>query len=179
MTGDETRPDLVRRLRAGDPAAAEELDREYRAHLVRFCFGYLRSVDEAEDAVQDVFAKLWKADALPQSLRAWLYTVARNHCLNALRGRGRRPDAKPMPSDMELVASCTGLPTRLVRQEEYGRIERLVADLSEAERELIRLRYGEDLSREEIAQVLELPVSTVKSRLFETMKKLRQRAEGS
>lgn len=169
----ENDPDLLNQLRSGAPGAAEAFDRTYRAGLVRFANGYLRSLDEAEDAVQDVFAKVWKTEHSPDNLRVWLYAVTRNHCLNLLRGKGRRPDAVPMRSDIELAASCTGQPTRIARIEEYQRIERLVSALSDREREILRMRYGEELSRDEIATILEVPVSTVKSRLFEVMKKLR------
>ena len=161
----------------GQSLDPNELDNRYRAALVRFCTGYLTSQEEAEDAVQEVFAKACAAQAVPHNMRAWLYTVARNQCLNLLRSRGRRLVTTPMPSDIELAASCTGQVTGLLRREEYQHLQRLLQSLSSAERELIRLRYGEDLSRGEIAEVLELPESTVKSRLFETLKKLRGRAD--
>lgn len=176
MSEEDVTPSLVRRLRAGDAEAAERLDRLFRAGLVRFCVGYLGSVDLAEDAVQEVLAKAWKSDVVPERFRVWLYTVARNHCLNVRRGLGRRRDGGVLPTDVEIAASCTGMVTRLARREEVVRIERLVAALSESQREIIRMRYGEDLSREEIAEILELAPSVVKSRLYEAMKTLRARA---
>ncbi len=176
MSGADDTGDLVRRLRAGDETAAEALDRAHRPALVRFCAGYLGSVDEAEDAAQEVLAKLWRADAVPERFRAWVYTVARNHCLNLRRGRARRRDAEPLRSDVELFRTVSGAATRLVRREEAARIAALVASLGEAEREVVRMRYGEELSRDEIAEVLGVPTSVVKSRLYEAMKKLRARA---
>ena len=65
MSPDDQTEGLVRRLRAGERDAAEELDRRFRADLVRFCTGYLGAVDEAEDAVQDVFAKVSALQEIP------------------------------------------------------------------------------------------------------------------
>ena len=70
---------------------ARSLERLHRSAVLRFCLGYLGSEAEAEDAVQDVFARALEVEERPQNLRVWLYTVARNHCLNLLRTRARRP----------------------------------------------------------------------------------------
>lgn len=175
MSADEPTEVLVARLRSGDATAAERLDRRYRPALVRFCTGYLGSPDEAEDATQEVFAKVWRSPAVPERFRPWLYTIARNHCLNRLRGRERRKDLDLLRSDVELVQSQTGLASGLARREEAARVARLVASLSVPEREVLRLRYAEELTREEIAEIVGVPPSVVKSRLYEAMKKLRTR----
>jgi RNA polymerase sigma-70 factor (ECF subfamily) len=167
-------PALIVRLRAGDRAAGELLERLYRRDLTRFCAGYLGAADQAEDAVQDVFCKVLAAETVPESFRSWVYRIARNRCLDLLRGRARRRDDQALPSESAAAEELTGHLTRLVRQEQHSRLRQLVAALPATQREILRLRYVEGLSRQEIADVLELPESIVKSRLFEGLERLRQ-----
>jgi RNA polymerase sigma-70 factor (ECF subfamily) len=142
--------------------------------VLRFCWGCLGSREEAEDAVQEVFCKVLAAEQVPDRFRPWLYRIARNHCLNMLRDKARRKDDRVLPSDSRLDAATTGNLTRLVKRELRSRIAHLLAALPAAYREVLQLRYAEGLSRAEIAEVLELPESVVKSRLFEGLKKLRE-----
>lgn len=167
-------PSLIGRLRAGDCAAGELLEQLYRRDLLRFCAGYLGQVEQAEDAVQDVFCKVLAAETVPESFRSWIYRIARNRCLDLLRGRARRRDDQPLPSESVAAAELTGHLTRLVRKELRSRLRQLVAGLPASQREILRLRYVEGLSRQEIAEVLEIPESVVKSRLFEGIERLRQ-----
>ncbi len=85
-------PSLVGKVRAGDAQAGVLLDQLYRQVMIQFCWGHLGSVEEAEDAVQEVFCKVLKATEVPDNFRAWLYKIARNHCLNVRRGYARRRD---------------------------------------------------------------------------------------
>ena len=167
-------PSLVAKLRAGDAEAGALLNELYRQAMIRFCWGYLGKVEEAEDAAQTVFCKVIEATEVPNNFRAWLYKIARNHCLNVLRGRARRRDDRALPSESRLAADSTGNLTRLVRQELRSRIVHLLGALPASQREALRLRYAEDLSRAEIAYVLDIPESVVKSRLFEGLKTLRE-----
>jgi RNA polymerase sigma-70 factor, ECF subfamily len=171
--GPEMTPSLLARLRSGDPEAGALLDEHYRQKLVRFCRGYLRSAAEAEDAVQDVLLRVLTSETHPDQFRAWIYQIARNRCLDLLRARGRKRDDGTLPEDADLQAELTGNLTRLVRKELHSRLRHLVAGLTSGQREVLRLRYVEGLSRAEIAQVLDLPEPLVKSRLFEGLEKLR------
>ena len=167
-------PSLVARLRAGDLEAGALLNTLYRQAMIRFCLSYLSSVDEAEDATQEVFCKVLKAGQVPDNPRAWLYKIARNHCLSILRGRRHRREARALPRASQLGAASTGDLTRLAKRELRSRISHLVDALPVSQQEVLRLRYTEGLSRAEIAEVLEIPDSLVKSRLFEGLKKLRE-----
>ena len=167
---------LVSRLRSGDSDAAGLLDELYRGALTRFCWGYLGSMEESEDALQDIWFKILTASHVPDAFRPWVYKIARNHCLNLLRSRAKRKDGQALPAASQLEAFLTGQLTRLVKDETRSRLNELVAKLSGQQRETLRLRYVEGLSRVEIADVLEIPASVVKSRLFEGLKKLRDHA---
>ena len=165
---------LIARLRRGDPGAAALLDHLYRHALLRYCWGYLGSMEESEDALQDIWYKVLTASNVPDHLRPWLYKTARNHCLNLLRRRARRKDIRPLPGASQLAESLTGHLTKMVNKELQSRVSELVQGLPDAQRETLRLRYVEGLSRAEIAEVIETTESVVKSRLFEGLKKLRE-----
>ena len=171
----ETRrePSLVERLRAGDPIAARLLESDFRPAIVRFAYGYLGDAAAAEDAAQDVFVKALSATSVPESIRPWLYRITRNHCLNLLRSRRVRAE-ESFPSRPPFADSRTGHLTRLVRAENQAQLLERIGRLTHDQREVLELRYGEDLGREEIALVLDLPPSVVKSRLYEAMKRLRE-----
>ena len=167
-------PSLVAKLRQGEAEAAGLLDRTYRTSLIRFCVGYLGHYEEAEDVVQDVFLRVLGSETVPDRFRAWIYRIARNRCLDLLRARVRRRDDQGLPTESQIQMDLTGYLTRLVKREREEHLRRLLAELTANQREVLRLRYAEDLSRAEIAEVLEIPESYVKSRLYEGLEKLRQ-----
>jgi len=172
-------PSLIGRLRQGDAEAAALLNELYRDALYRFCWGYLGTRDAAEDAVQEVCYKVLTAPTVPEHFRPWIYRVARNHCLNTLRRRRRHGGDKPLPAASQLHQALTGQLSRLAHEEEQHELINLLEGLSESHQEVLRLRYVENLSRSDIADILELPESVVKSRLFEGLKKLRSRFDVS
>ena len=91
-----------------------------------------------------------------------------------IRNRARRQDGHALPSDSFLQESRTGNLSRLVKKEKLARFIHLFNALSSEYREVLRLRYAEGLSRSDIAYILDTPGTTVKSRLFEGLKKLRE-----
>jgi RNA polymerase sigma-70 factor (ECF subfamily) len=170
-------PVLVAKLRAGDPRAGALLDTLYRDAMIRFCWGHLGGMVEAEDAVQEIFLKVFQSAQVPESFRPWLYKIARNHCVSILRVRGRRPDDGVMPPASQVDAELTGNLTRLAKQEDKMEFARRFAALPEAQREALRLRHVEGLKRHEVAHILDVPESVVKSRCYEGLKALRNRIE--
>jgi RNA polymerase sigma-70 factor (TIGR02960 family) len=93
---------LLERARAGDGAAFRDLTDPYRRELQVHCYRILGSVQDAEDLVQETMLAAWRGlDGFEgrASLRGWLYRIATNRCLNALRDRGRRPRELPPPPE--------------------------------------------------------------------------------
>ncbi|MEQ8765308.1 MAG: RNA polymerase sigma factor [Planctomycetota bacterium] len=160
-------------FREDDAVARAAWDRHVHQPLVRFCGYYLGSRDEAEDAAQEVLCKLLEQAEKPREVRPWAYRVARNLCLNVRRARARRRDGQRLPTTFEVAADLTGPITRMVRGERAEEVQKRLAQLPDAQREPLVLRYVEGLDRAEIAEVLELSVSVVKSRLFEGLSRLR------
>jgi RNA polymerase sigma-70 factor (TIGR02960 family) len=103
--------DLIARARAGDGEAFRELTEPYRRELHVHCYRMLGSFQDAEDVLQDTMLAAWQGLARFEeraSLRTWLYRIATNRCLNALRSAGRRPAKERDITDFELPE-----PTRL------------------------------------------------------------------
>jgi RNA polymerase sigma-70 factor, ECF subfamily len=94
--------ELLRRARTGDESAFAELAGGFRAELQLHCYRIVGSVQDAEDLVQETLLAAWRGLERFEgraSLRSWLYRIATNRCLNALRDRGRRPQELPEPPE--------------------------------------------------------------------------------
>lgn len=167
-------PSWAARLRARDAQAWVLLDYFYRAAMIRRCRGYLGNLEQSEDAVQDIFIKVLRVERVPSRFRPWLCRVARNHCLRILRDQARQGNHQIPPPAPQAMAKPAGALAQLVKRENGSRIMRLLGTLPAKQREALLLRYAEGLSRAEIADLLQIPESTVKSELYRGLKKLRQ-----
>ncbi len=174
MTATDESALLVDLLNGKDPSGGALLQKLHHAALTRFCFGYLGRVEEAEDAVQEIFLKVVQASVVPAHFRPWLYKIARNHCLKVSSRRANQNFQ--IQHSSQVPDALTGQLTRMVNNETQARLAEAFAALSDEQREMLRLRYVEGLSRGEVAEVLDVSESLVKSRLFEGMKKLRDEA---
>ena len=156
-----------------DPDIPNVRELVYQTDEAAFAAGYLATADDAEDVVQEVFARVLAADTVPEDFRAWVYRLTRNRCLNWRRDAGRRKDAAPMATGFDAALAASGPLTRLVKDERRERLVEELARLPAELREVLMLRYVDGLGRGEIAAVLDVPVSTVKSRLFQGVQRLR------
>lgn len=170
---------LVARARAGDEAAFGRIVEIYGRRILAYC--HRMCPDRAEDLAQEVFVKLHLAiDSLApdRALAPFLFRIAHNHCLDAIRKRRiptvpldeleeRTPahgsaDPGPSPADM----AC--------RTEVARAVEAALAGLPPDYRSVLVLRHAEGLSYEEIADALGLPMATVKIRIHRGREKLQQ-----
>jgi RNA polymerase sigma-70 factor (ECF subfamily) len=169
---DET---LFGQLIRGDVAAFDALYARHERPLFGYVLGHLGDRQESEDVIHDAFLAVLREGRrgnAPDCFRAWIYQVARHLCLNRLRTRQRagralgevaRAPAPPAPhpaADLAARQATTAL---------HAAVDRLPGQLAE----LFRLRSS-GLSYEELAQVLELPLGTVKSRIHDMVSRLRQ-----
>ncbi len=168
------------RLRAGDVGALEACYRVFGPRVRRLCRNLLGRADDAEDAAQDVFVKVFeRAHRFSGRSRfsTWIYRVTVNHCLHRLE-RERRRAVEPLPEDGEpLWATET-----LHGIDEREMVECLLSELPADQRATLLLREIEGLDYREIAEVLGIPVGTVMSRLHRARQRLiesRRRAESS
>jgi len=162
--GDER---LVARVRAGDDDAFEAIyDRYYRG-LLAFCRHMLGSRHEAEDALQHSFASAYRAlrrDDAVVDLRPWLYTIARNRCLSALRSRREELDIERV--DLER-GSFDGLPAQLQVRAELRELVEDLQRLPDDQRAALVLFELGDHSHDDIAAVLGVRREKVKALVFQ------------
>jgi RNA polymerase sigma-70 factor (ECF subfamily) len=166
-------PDLVRRARAGDARAFEELAREAEAGLYRHVLRIVGAPDEADDVVQDAFISAWRSLAAFEggSFRAWLFRIATNRSIDLIRARRRRGELPLEPSEDEAVewaepAAEGPDPAELAsRSEALAVVEEALRSVPAEQRAALLLRDVEGFSYEEIAQIAAVEVGTVKSRI--------------
>jgi RNA polymerase sigma-70 factor, ECF subfamily len=173
---------LIERCRAGDLAAFEPLVEKYRQRVYRLAYNVLRDPEEAWDVSQDAFIRAFQALASfrgDSAFYTWLFRIVMNVARDRARqhaARGRafgteRIDEKDW--DRILVDQGTSPDTNATQVEERERIGRALATLSEPHRAIIMLSDLEGLSYREIAEVLDIPMGTVMSRLHNARRRLR------
>ena len=158
-------PRLVAMIRAGHDHAFDVLFDRYHSRLLAFCRHMLRSTEDAEDVLQEVFVKAHAAmcaDERPINVRPWLYRIARNRCLNHLR--------RPVPEgqdSMDVLVGEGGVTTadRVQKREDFRALIADVQCLPETQRTALLLRELDALSYDEIALTMETTVPAVKSLL--------------
>lgn len=150
----------------------EELLDGYEKKVFRMAVMMLRDSGRAEEVTQDIFLKLWQA--LPgydgrAAVSTWLYTIARNTCLSAVRSESYRRT--------ELLDDTAKGPKTDPRPTIHIDLERRLAALPEAQREALTLFYLEDRSITDVAQILDMPEGTVKSLLHRARRTLGEMME--
>jgi RNA polymerase sigma-70 factor (ECF subfamily) len=178
---------LMLRVKRGDRAAFTELVRKYQQPVVNFIHRSLRDETEAEDLAQNVFLQVYKSRARYKQtakFSTWLFTIARNLCLNELRRRSRHPaesleethaENEDQPRHQIEDPGVVSPPEKLLQGELSQKITDAVAGLPENQRSAILLCRQEDLSYEEMAKILGCSLSATKSLIHrgrETLKEL-------
>jgi len=145
----------------------------YQHKVFRLCYALLGDRPAAEETAQEVFVRIWKA--LPgyrgeSSMSTWIYAIARNACLTALKSRaGKRAVSLEDPGVRAAAEKrASGLPTPDRRPD----VLRLVGELPENYRQVVLLYHMEERSYEEVAAMLDLPLGTVKTWLHRARQQL-------
>lgn len=167
---------LVEKVQKGDKKAFDLLVLKYQHKIINLVMRYVRDAAEAQDVAQEAFIKAYRA--LPNfrgdsAFYTWLYRIAINTAKNYLVAAKRRPldydlDLQdPEQYDMQAKLKNTDTPEGLLLTEEIrGTVMEAIEALPEDLRTAILLREMDGLSYEEIAQTMECPVGTVRSRIF-------------
>lgn len=167
--------ELLLDLAAGDREALAQIYRRTRAAVYAMAVSFLKDPQEAQDVSQDVFVRIWESAPKyrPQgSPMAWIMTIARNLSLMKLRERGRLVQL----DEEEWNAIPAEAPS--VTTEDRALLQAALSRLSDEERRIILLHAVSGLKHREIAQVLELPLSTVLSKYHRGIKKVRNEMKG-
>ena len=184
---EETDLNLVKRAQNGDRDAFRILVERYQRKIFGLCYGMVRNRDDAMDRVQDTFIKVYKnLDGFQgqSSFYTWTYRIATNVCIDYLRKakRNRTVDYDDAIKRDEDGAASPMLPSRLGlnpskvlgRRELLEKIENALESLSPVHRQAILLREIEGLSYQEMADVMEVSIGTVMSRLHHARKNMQK-----
>jgi RNA polymerase sigma-70 factor (ECF subfamily) len=176
---------LIRKARAGDHGAFGGLVRAYQAPVYNLAYRMLGNAKEAEDAAQEVFLRVYthlrKYDA-SRSFRTWVLAITSHYCIDRIRRR--RITWLPLEDEIagpDRTWDMANEPTpheAYVQKEREERLQRMLAMLNPTDRAAITLCYWYDCSYEEIAEVLDLTVGAVKSRLYRARRALAQELRG-
>lgn len=190
-----TQPDfaLVERCRLNDEAAFNEVVARYKNKVFNYLVRMMGSSDDAEDLTQEVFLRLYTSiDSFrgQSSLNTWLFRIANNLCIDQFRRQKKHRAVAYSLDDAAYgngvedegghdVSDSTYEPHRLLERQELGQqIQQALEALPEKLRATLILHDIEGLPYEEIAQVVNCPLGTVKSRLFNARQQLKQRLAG-
>jgi RNA polymerase sigma-70 factor (family 1) len=162
---------LLEELRRGKEYAFTKIYNRYKSQIYRFCLRMLGDEEGAKDVVQEVFAKLYERSGKLETnsnISAWLFTVARNRCLNS-----RRNSKKEASGHLDELETKDDTAAVVELQEVKDKVARVLGKLSDDYREVLILREWSRLTYEEIAEVLNTTTSSVKSKLFKARIKFR------
>lgn len=172
--------DLVREALAGNERAFRKILEEHYPLIYSVVHGIARERVETDDIVQEVFIKIFRA--LPDfrgdaRLSTWIYRIARNEAINAMEKRN--PISVSFEDCEDLAIEADNPETAHRKRIALEQIERLMDHLDEKQRIALELRYTGDKSYEEIAEIMEIPLGTVKTHIYRAKLSLRHMMTGA
>lgn len=179
----DAEPHLLQRARKGDQEAFGALVTEHQRYVYNLALRVLQNEEEALDLTQETFVRAWTA--LPNfrgqsQFRTWLYRIVTNLCYNRLPGLRRSLNdlGDEVITEIPDTDPAFDNPARGIESQELrSYLHKAIDELEENYRLLISLRYQSELSYEEIAATLNLPLGTVKTGLFRARGQLRRALE--
>lgn len=176
---------LVKRAKTNDPKAFEKLLRKYRKSVYYMLLKMVNNADDAEDLTQEAFAKafnsLEKFDP-KYAFSTWLFRIATNNCIDFIRKKRIQTVSIDTPyenEDGDNISFDIKDPNLnpddiMLKKQRKEYLKKAVARLPEKYKRLVELRYFQELSYDEVAQELDLPLGTVKAQLFRARELLSQ-----
>ena len=169
---------LVIRAKAGEREAFALLIRHNIQRIYRAAHAVLRNRDDAEDIAQETFVRAYQSISRFDETRPlfpWLYRIARNLCLNRIERVAKRESELPEFDYLPDVA--IGPEDSVIASEERKQIRDAVGQLPDQHRQIIELSHFQECSYREIADILDVPMGTVMSRLYNARRRLRELLE--
>jgi RNA polymerase sigma-70 factor, ECF subfamily len=172
------------RMARGDSDALAEIYDRHGRLVYSLALRIVRDQADAEDVVQEVFSQAWRQasryDAARGSVLGWLLTLTRSRAIDRLRGRRSRPEPTVDAAVLDAIPDGAALADVQVQTAgQASQIRAAVEGLSVLQRIAIELAFYEGLTHAEIAERLELPLGTVKTRIRQGLLKLRDRLAGA
>ncbi|MFB2549783.1 sigma-70 family RNA polymerase sigma factor [Ensifer soli] len=167
---------LIARVALKDRAAFSALYVAASPKLFAVCLRILKDRHEAEEALQEIFVKIWqRADryaAGGTSPLAWLSTIARNHAIDIIRAR--KPVANTIDEVYDLADPAPNPEKSAMTRAEGRRIDLCMGELAEGRADAVRKAYVEGLSYQELAEMFGVPLNTMRTWLRRSLLKLRE-----
>ncbi len=164
--------DLLRQIAAGDDRAFDELYQLYAPVVYTYLLRLVNETSVAEELLQEVFLAVWRgADRFraEATVKTWLLRIAHHQAVSWLR---RHRQVSSLDEAAEVAAEDDHFDERLVRAWQADRVRAALAQLSPKHRAVIELAFGQDLPYQEIAQIVDCPIGTVKSRMSYALRHL-------
>ena len=181
---DATDQHLIERVLGGETEAFGTLVLRWERHIYGLTLRMLGHAEDARDATQETFISAYtnlghfRGDA---KFSSWLYRIALNVCHSRLRRRTRRPDASLEEQfedvGFEPMAAGLSVDEQLLGEQVGQQVRRALAAIPAEMRQVIVMKEYQDLKVHEIAEILDIPVSTVKTRMYTGLRELRKRLE--
>ena len=168
--------ELIEKHLKGDEKALEVLISKYLKPIYNFIFGYVQNQQDAEDLTQETFLKVWrnlKKFKKEKNFQSWLWTIARNTCFDFLRKK-RRSQVWYL-EDLSSLPDSRSLPYEAFEKEGLKeKLEEAIKSLPFKMRQILNLYYKEGLNFREIAETLNEPLNTIKSRHRRALKEIKK-----
>ncbi|NNE65774.1 MAG: sigma-70 family RNA polymerase sigma factor [Pyrinomonadaceae bacterium] len=185
MLTDKSDEQLVKLAVNEDPEAFGEIVKRWERKIYALCYGMLNREDEAKDAAQEAFIAAYKNLSKfrgEAKVSSWLHRIAVNQCLTRKRREKTRSesffDESESSEEKVFVAPARLTPARQTEQgERIAAVRAAVSALPPELKQIVVMKEFEEMTFQEISDVMEIPLSTVKSRLYTALKQLRMKLE--
>lgn len=173
---------LMRRIKQRDADALEELYDLYKRLLFGMVISIVKKREEAEDVLQEIFVKIWnKADSFNEergNVYSWIVTLARNKAIDRIRSKGYKTQQKQSVSIHQPLFSLETdkydpMETTIF-SDRAELVKRALSEIPEEQSEVIKIAYYRGMTQSEIADYLDIPLGTVKTRTRQGMIKLKR-----
>lgn len=178
-----TDKELIALIKKGDMSAFDEFTKMYQNRVVNIAYSLLSDREDALDAAQEVFIKIYRNVSGfrgDSSVSTWVFRITQNVCRDFLRKRKAAPTVQSIDNDDEdepklEIADETDSPEQVSEKNERVRVlRRAISELEENQRTVLTLFDIEGMSYEEISCIVKCPIGTVKSRLYRARESLRK-----
>ena len=164
-----------------DHASANKLIEKYYKEIYVYVYKQMLDEELSLDLTQEIFIRMLKSihnfEGTRSSFRTWLYRIATNHCIDYFRSKHYKSTSRiNLIPEIELVSE-NNVELSLEYKEDYEEIQLLLAQLSEEVQKIVRQKIFLDYSFREIAEILDIPESTVKTKYYRAIKQMRIRME--
>ncbi len=179
----EVELELIRKCRAGDARFYEPLVRAYEGPGMRVAVGMVGNADDARDALQEAFVKVYRSLPrfdLKRPFGPWFFQILRNQCRDLLRSRQARARMEVVDERLEARPASNGTGPERIHERSAATelLWRGLEKIGTEHREIVVLKELQGLRYHEIAEILEIPEGTVASRLFHARRALKEALEG-